>query len=98
MRGFAQIPVVPDATPVSLHSAPLRRSQFAWRPTPSTLSRPQRSTLGTDLSARKRSSAEGVAATVEAQKQATAKSTDPRFVEYWDRLVEGMHKAGLPKK
>jgi tetratricopeptide (TPR) repeat protein len=22
--------------------------------------------------------------------------TDPRFVEYWDRLIEGLRKAGLP--
>ena len=24
-------------------------------------------------------------------------NTDPRYVEYWDRLIEGMRKAGLPE-
>jgi hypothetical protein len=24
--------------------------------------------------------------------------TDPRYVEYWDRLIEGMREAGLPEK
>ena len=24
--------------------------------------------------------------------------TDPRYVEYWDRLLDGMRKAGLPEE
>ena len=24
--------------------------------------------------------------------------TDPRYVEYWDRLIEGLRKAGLPEE
>jgi hypothetical protein len=24
--------------------------------------------------------------------------TDPRYVEYWDRLIEGMRKAGLQEE
>ena len=24
--------------------------------------------------------------------------TDPRYVEYWDRLTEGLRKAGLPEQ
>jgi len=43
----------------------------------------------------------GVPATMPALKQETAKYAnerdDPRFVEYWGRLVEGMRKAGLPE-
>ena len=23
--------------------------------------------------------------------------TDPRYVEYWDRLTEGLRKAGMPE-
>ena len=25
-------------------------------------------------------------------------STDPRYVEYWDRLIKGMRKAGVPEQ
>jgi adenylate cyclase len=43
----------------------------------------------------------GVPATVAALKQETAKYVnerdDPRYVEKWDQLVEGMRKAGLPE-
>jgi hypothetical protein len=43
----------------------------------------------------------GVPATVAALKQETAKYVnqrdDPRYLENWDRLVEGMRKAGLPE-
>jgi adenylate cyclase len=44
----------------------------------------------------------GVPATVPALKRETAKYVnerdDPRYVEKWDQLVEGMRKAGLPEK
>jgi hypothetical protein len=25
-------------------------------------------------------------------------SADPRYLEYWDRLIEGLRKAGLPEQ
>ena len=44
----------------------------------------------------------GVAATVPAVKQERAKyvneHTDPRYVEYWDRLIDGLRKAGMPEE
>ena len=44
----------------------------------------------------------GVAATVAALKKKTAdyvnERDDPRYIEYWSRLIEGMREAGLPEK
>ena len=28
--------------------------------------------------------------------QVVNEHTDPRYVEYWDRLIEGLRKAGMP--
>jgi tetratricopeptide (TPR) repeat protein len=44
----------------------------------------------------------GVPATVAAFKpvraQYVSEQTDPRYVEYWDRLTDGLRKAGLPEE
>jgi hypothetical protein len=29
--------------------------------------------------------------------QVTNERTDPRYLEYWDRVIDGLRKAGLPE-
>ena len=39
-----------------------------------------------------------IAAWKPARAQFVNEHTDPRYVEYWDRLFEGLRKAGMPEE
>jgi hypothetical protein len=39
-----------------------------------------------------------MAALKQVRAQYVNERTDPRYVEYWDRLFEGLRKAGMPEE